>query len=202
MTGIPFALPWLDDEEIQALAETVRSGWIMEGPRVAAFEAAMAAYTAAPHARAVSSCTTGLHLALKAVGVRPGDAVITASCSFIATANSIRNCHAEPVFADIDPDTLNLSPDALARCLAEDFGERDGGLHYRDTGKLTAAAESPLRHCKEPVGRLGAILVVHQVGTPADLSRILPIADKYGVPVVEDAACALGSEVSLDGGES
>jgi dTDP-4-amino-4,6-dideoxygalactose transaminase len=200
MTEISFARPWLGEEEIQALADTVNSGWIMQGPRVEAFEAAFAGYVGVERARAVSSCTTGLHLALKAVGVRPGDVVVTVSCSFIATANAVRACSAEPVFVDIEAETLNMCPERLADCLSDDFEERDGELWFKQVERLTECVESPLRSAAEPWGRLGAVMVVHQVGTPANMGRILPLAAKHGIPVVEDAACALGSEITLDGG--
>ena len=97
----------------------LRSGWVTQGPRVAEFEQAFAACVGAPHACAVSNCTTALHLALLAVGVQPGDEVITVSHSFIATANSIRYCGATPVFVDIEPDTFNLDPARLEAAITE-----------------------------------------------------------------------------------
>lgn len=107
---IPFAKPWMGEEEVEAAARVIRSGWITAGPEVEAFEREFADYTGAPHACAVSSCTTALHLALKAVGVQAGDEVITVSHSFLATANCIRYLDAIPVFADIDPLTYNMDP--------------------------------------------------------------------------------------------
>ncbi|MFO0968014.1 MAG: DegT/DnrJ/EryC1/StrS family aminotransferase [Gemmataceae bacterium] len=172
-----------------------------QGPQVAAFEKAFARYTGAEHACAVSNCTAALHLALQAVGVDAGDVVLTVSMSFIATANAIRHCGAEPVFVDIDPATLNMCPDDLALRMATDFEPRDGSLWYRHVERLTASP-SPLRRTAPPLGRLAAILVVHQVGMPCDLRRIMPLARQYGLPVVEDAACAIGSEISLDGAQT
>src|SRR5262249_21339240 len=93
-TSIAVAKPWLGEDEARAAARALASGWVTQGPEVAAFEAEFAAYVGARHACAVSNCTTALHLALLAVGVRPGDEVITVSHSFIATANSIRYCGA------------------------------------------------------------------------------------------------------------
>lgn len=164
---IPIAKPLLDETEAQAAAGVVLSGWLSQGAHVAAFEAEFAALVGAPHACAVSNCTTALHLALVVAGVGPGDEVVTVSHSFIATANVIRQCGATPVFVDIEPATYNLDP------------------------ALLEAAITP---------RTRAILCVHQVGMPCDLARILPIARAHGVPVIEDAACAIGSEIRLDGG--
>src|SRR5918992_2662331 len=91
---IPIALPLLADEEADAARAAVLSGWVSQGPQVAAFERDFAALVAAPHACAVSNCTTALHLALAALDIGPGDEVITVSHSFIATANAIRYCGA------------------------------------------------------------------------------------------------------------
>jgi len=111
---IPVMRPWLGEEEAQAAAAAVASGWVAQGPRVAQFEAAFADALGAGHAVAVSSCTTALHLALIAAGIGPGDEVVAPSLSFIATMNAARYVGAEPVFADVDPATLNLVPDTIA----------------------------------------------------------------------------------------
>jgi len=107
---IPVMKPWLGREEADAAAEAVASGWIAQGPRVQEFEEAFAAAIGTPHAVAVSSCTTALHLALIAAGVGPGDEVIVPSLSFIATANAARYVGAQPIFADVDLVTQNLTP--------------------------------------------------------------------------------------------
>ena len=112
---IPIAMPVLEKAEAEAAHQAVLSGWVSQGPQVAAFEREFAALVGAPHACAVSNCTTALHLALLAVGVGPGDEVITASHSFIATANSIRYCGATPVFVDIDPSDLQYRSAAGGR---------------------------------------------------------------------------------------
>jgi perosamine synthetase len=163
---IPIMRPLMDEREAQAASRVILSGWVTQGPEVAAFEREFAAFVGAPHATAVSNCTTALHLALLAVGVGPGDEVITVSHSYIATANSVRYCGATPVFVDIELETYNIDPN------------------------LIEAAITP---------RTKAILCVHQIGMPCDLEAVLAIGARHGIPVVEDAACAIGSEISIAG---
>ncbi len=165
-TMIPIARPWMDEQEAAAARRAILSGWVTQGPEVAAFEREFADAVGAPHACAVSSCTTALHLALVALGVGAGDEVITVSHSFIATANAIRYCAAIPVFVDIDPATLNIDPG------------------------LVEAAIGP---------RTKAILAVHQLGMPCDLTSLVPVAARRGIPLIEDAACAIGSEIEWQG---
>ena len=159
---VPVARPLLGEEEVAAASRAILSGWVTQGPEVAAFEKEFAAFVGAEHACAVSSGTTALHLALLAVGVRPGDEVITVSHSYIATANSIRYCGAKPVFVDIDPATFNIDPRKIEPAISE----------------FTRA-----------------ILCVHQMGMPCDLNAVIAIARQHHLPVVEDAACAIGSEI-------
>jgi perosamine synthetase len=159
-------MPVLEKAEAEAAHQAVLSGWVSQGPQAAAFEQEFAAAMGAPHACAVANCTTALHLALLAVGVGPGDEVITASHSFIATANSIRYCGATPVFVDIDPATYNIDP-----------------LHVAEA----------------VTGRTRAILAIHQMGMPCDLHALMAVAKRHDIALIEDAACAVGSEVRMNG---
>jgi perosamine synthetase len=116
---IPLAKPVIGAREEELVLEVLRSGQLSLGPRVPAFEQAFAARVGAAHASAVSSGTTGLHLALRAVGVSDGDEVVTSPLSFVASANSVLFERARPVFADIDPVTLNLDPEAARAAVSE-----------------------------------------------------------------------------------
>src|SRR6202051_5015951 len=116
---IPIAKPYLGEQEAAAARRVILSGWTTQGPEVAAFEREFADCVAAPHACSVSSCTTALHLALLAAGVGPGDEVITVSHSYIATANSIRYCGAQPVFVDIQPNTYNIDPALIEAAITD-----------------------------------------------------------------------------------
>ena len=116
---IPLARPVLGEAEERAVIEVLRSGQLSLGPRLAEFERAFAARLGVPHACAVSSGTAGLHLALRAVGVGEGDEVLTSPFSFVASANAVLYQGARPVFADIDPVTLNLDPAAAAAAVTE-----------------------------------------------------------------------------------
>lgn len=160
-TTIPVAKPFFGTEEENALVAALRSGWVSQGPRVAEFEQRFAEYIGADHAVALSSCTTALHLAMIAAGVRAGDEVLCPSLSFIATANCIRYVGAEPVFVDIDPATYNLDPNRVEEAITS---------------------------------RTRAILAVHQIGLPAPMKELAEIAARRDLVLIEDAACAIGSE--------
>ena len=117
MDVIPIMRPWLDEQEAAAVNEVLASGWVAQGPRVAAFEASAAQALGAGQAVATTSCTTALHLALHALGVGPGDDVVVPSLSFIATTNAPRYVGARPVFADVDLETQNLTAETVERAL-------------------------------------------------------------------------------------
>ena len=116
---IPLAKPSLGEKEVEAVRKPILSGWVTQGPEVAAFEREFAEIVGAQYACAVSSCTAALHLALLAVGVSPGDEVITVSYSYIATANSVLYCNAKPLFVDIQPDTFNMDPSRIEEVISK-----------------------------------------------------------------------------------
>ncbi|MBP7557252.1 MAG: DegT/DnrJ/EryC1/StrS family aminotransferase [Chitinophagaceae bacterium] len=157
---IPIAKPYLTAEDAQAAYDTILTGWITQGPRVAEFEEKFAQYTGARYAVAVSNCTTALHLSMIVAGIGAGDEVICPSMSYIATANSIKYVGAKPVFAEVNPVTYNLDPEDVAR-------------------RITP--------------RTKAILLVHQIGMPADIDAFSALAQKHNLHLIEDAACAVGS---------
>ena len=165
---IPISKPYFNKQEEKVISDVIRSGWVMQGPRVSEFEEEFAKYVGSKYAVAVSSGTAALHLSLLAIGVKAGDEVIIPSFSFIATANSVVHCGASPVFIDIDQRTYNIDPKRVEEYLANAV--------------------------KKNSKKIKAIMPVHQLGMPADMDYIMTIAKKYNLYVVEDAACALGSE--------
>jgi len=160
MTPIAFSRPTFGREEEEAAAAVIRSGWVVGGPRLAAFEQRFAALCGAEHAIGVSSWTTGAFLVLKALGIGPGDEVIVPSLTFIASVNVIKHVGATPVFADVDPRTFNVDPEDMSR-------------------KITP--------------RTRALLPVDQLGLPCEIDRVLELAGRHGLRVIQDAACAIGS---------
>jgi dTDP-4-amino-4,6-dideoxygalactose transaminase len=167
---IPFHRPSIGPAEEGEVLDSLRSGWITTGPKAKRFEKEFAAYVGARHALAVAHCTGGLHLALFALGVGPGDEVITTPFTFTATAEVIGYLGAKPVFVDIDPDTLNLDPARVEEALAS-------GQHRR----------------------VRAILPVHFAGHACDMDRLLAIGRGHKLKIVEDAAHAVGSARHLEG---
>ena len=157
---LPFALPDIGEEEIAEVVDTLRSGWVTTGPKTKRFEDDFTAFLgdASLHSLAVNSATAGLHLALEALGIGPGDEVITTTHTFTATAEVVRYLGADVVLVDIDPATLCIDIDAVE------------------------AAITP---------RTKAVMPVHYAGLAADMQRLLPLARKHGLKVVEDAAHAL-----------
>lgn len=159
---IRLMVPVIEDDDLQAVEEVLRSGFLVQGARVKAFEEQVAAQVGTRHAVAVANCTAALHLALLALGVGRGDKVAVTTYSWPATGNVIALVGAEPVFVDVDPATFNMDPERLEAALST-------------------------------VPGIKAILPVHAFGGIADMKRINAIAARHGLPVVEDAACALGA---------
>ncbi len=166
-TRIYLSPPHLGEAERRFVAEAFDSNWIAPlGPNVDGFERDLQSYTGAAHAAALSSGTAALHLALILLGVGPGDEVVCSSFTFSASANPILYQGAVPVFVDAEADTWNMDPEALGAALSE----------RQRSGKLPKA-----------------VILVHLYGMPAKMTEIMDICGRYGVPVIEDAAEALGS---------
>jgi dTDP-4-amino-4,6-dideoxygalactose transaminase len=166
---IRLTVPSIEQDDLAAVAEVLESGYLVQGPRVEGFERAVAERVGVRHAVAVTNCTAAIQMALLAAGVRAGDVVVTTAYSWPATANAVELCGAQPVFVDVRPDTFNIDPAALEAVLAR------------------------LMSCGETAGRTRAVLPVHAFGLLADMPAIMGLADRYGLAVVEDAACALGA---------
>jgi dTDP-4-amino-4,6-dideoxygalactose transaminase len=164
--------------EIQAAIEKVcASQQFILGPGVKELEASVAAYSQCRHGIGVSSGTDALVLAVMALGIGPGDAVITSPFTFFATAGTIARAGARPLFCDIDPVTFNLSPAALETFLEKHCERREGELLHRGSG-----------------ARVRALMPVHLYGQVADMLPLMESARRYGLKVVEDAAQAIGAE--------
>jgi dTDP-4-amino-4,6-dideoxygalactose transaminase len=162
-------VPSIEEDDLQAVSEALASGRLVQGERVAEFERAVADYVGCKHAVAVTNCTAALHLSLLALGVGPGDIVVVTAYSWIATANVIELCGAQPAFVDIDKDTFNIDPNRLEEVL------------------------SNLMKSNKVARRVKAILPVHAFGLMADMPQISELAQRFDLPIVEDAACALGA---------
>jgi perosamine synthetase len=174
--GIALAVPSIGDEERIFVDEALRSGWIAYGPFVDRFETELARRLERPHVVGLVSGTAALHLALLAVGVRPGDAVPVSTLTFISPAFAIAYAGAVPVFVDAERAHRQLDPEVLETYLREECERRDGDLVERASGR-----------------RVGAIVAVDVLGHPAPLERVAELAQTYAVPLVEDAAEGLGA---------
>jgi dTDP-4-amino-4,6-dideoxygalactose transaminase len=170
MRQVAFHRPSIGPEEEREVLDTLRSGWITTGPKAKRFEREFAEYVGAPHAIALAHCTGALHLALWALGIGPGDEVITTPFTFTATAEVMGYLGARPVFVDIDPGTFNINP-----------------------ARIEEALESGRNR------RVRAIMPVHFAGHPCDMDRIVSIAHQYNLKIVEDAAHAAGAARNMDG---
>jgi len=161
MKFLSYGHQWIDNKDIKEVVKVLKSDWITQGPKAEEFEKAVAKYCGAKYAVAVSSGTIALYAAYQVSGIKSGDEVITAPLTFAATANMIVHCGAKPVFADIQEDTLNISPKEIEK-------------------KITK--------------RTKALAIVDFAGHPCDYEKIIKIAKKHKLLIIEDAAHALGSE--------
>ncbi|WP_394169533.1 LegC family aminotransferase [Saccharospirillum alexandrii] len=175
---VPLHAPEFGDIEKRLVMETIDSTFVSSvGQFVDQFEADLNAYTGSAHTIAVTNGTAGLHLALHALGIGPGDLVLTQSLSFIATCNAIQLTGARPGFVDVHEKTLGLDPAALDHWLSRET--------WRDSQGVLRSNSSN--------ARVAAIVPMHTLGHPVDIVGILDVANAYELPVVEDAAESLGS---------
>ncbi|WP_423242071.1 DegT/DnrJ/EryC1/StrS family aminotransferase [Rhodohalobacter mucosus] len=184
--------------ELDYIHEAFETNWIAPlGANVNGFEQDLASYTGRKEAAAITSGTAGLHLALILCGVEPGDEVFCQSFTFAASANPIRYQGAVPVFIDSEPDTWNMDPDLLEKALEERAGPSSDEFASSDESPGRVAAIHPIRRTDRMKPQMPkAIIVVHLYGMPAKMDRIMEVANKYGVPVIEDSAEALGSSIN------
>ncbi|MEN6427887.1 MAG: aminotransferase class I/II-fold pyridoxal phosphate-dependent enzyme [Phycisphaerales bacterium] len=157
---LPFSRPSITEDDIAAVADVLRSGWITTGPKTTEFEQKFREYVGCPGAVALSSATAGMHLALKALNLGPGDEVVTPAMTWVSTVNLIVLAGATPVFADVDRDTLMVSRQSIEACLTD---------------------------------RTRALIPVHFAGAPVDIQPIRQLAATREIPLIEDAAHALGT---------
>ena len=169
---IPYARPSLEEDDISAVTRVLKTQWLTRGPEVKKFEEEFATYCGARFAVACSSGTAALHLASLALGLEPGDWVITSPITFLATANCVRFVGADVIFSDVESDTINLSPSKLKTTL-------DSKKHLK----------------------IKSIFPVHFAGQPADMEEIFTIAQSQGLKIVEDASHAVGAHYRTKRGE-
>jgi perosamine synthetase len=158
---IPITKPYFNNKETEAVKKVISSGWLVQGPKVKEFEDRISRFTGAKYAIAVSSCTTGLHLSLVALGIKAGDEVIVPAFTFSATANAVEQQGAKPIFVDIDTNTFNIDVSKIEEAITE---------------------------------KTKAIIPVHLFGLSAEMEKIMKIAKRHKLSVIEDAACALGTK--------
>ena len=160
-TWLPFSKPSINQDDISAVANVLRSGWITTGLKSHEFEKQFCDYTGACHAVSLSSATAGMHLVLKALGIGKGDEVITPSMTWVSTVNLITLAGAKPVFADIDKNSLMVTRDTVKQCMSD---------------------------------RVKLIIPVHFAGAPVDMDPLRKLARAHDIPILEDAAHALGTQ--------
>ena len=158
---IPYSKVSIEEDEINAVIDCLKSGWLTTGEKTFNFEKKFSEYVNSSYALAVSSCTAAIHLSLLALGIQKNNEVILSSMTFVSVANVIEYCGAIPVFVDIDPHTFNMTAENIEKAI----------------NKNTKA-----------------IIVVHYAGHPCDMDEINSIASRYDIPVIEDAAHAIGTE--------
>ncbi len=173
---IPFSIPFIDDREIEEVTRVLKGKWITSGPEVKKFEAAVRDYLGVNTAVAVSSGTAALNISLAVRGVGVNDDILTTAYTFASTALSVIHQGAEPIFADVEPETFNLDPASVEAFIHKEYRSTEKGLASKKTGNI-----------------LRGMIPVHYGGQPAEMDALEAIAEKHGLFIVEDAAHALGA---------
>lgn len=178
MNRIPVMIPFFDEKEEEAAIKAIRSNWVAQGPKVEEFERKVALHEGVNYGIATTSCTTALHLAMVASGLKSGMDVLVPSFTFVATANSVVQSGAIPILVDIDMDTYNIDVSAVENKIMLDYYCDRNVLKNRKTGNV-----------------LWGMIPVHQFGLCANIFAINELARKFKLNVIEDAACALGAKI-------
>ena len=176
MNKIPVTKPFFDDEELELIKQSLDTGWVANGPKCVEFEKRIAEHEGVGEGIATTSCTTALHLAMIAEGMREGMDVIVPAFTFVATENSVTMTGATPVLVDVHEDTFNIDSDQVKEIIESDYFIEHGKLINKRTGNT-----------------LWGIVPVHEFGLCCNLEAINTIKRRYSIKVIEDAACALGA---------
>lgn len=178
MIRYPVTKPYFTSEELEMISQSLDSGWVAQGSKVAEFENRVAEHEGVAEGVATTSCTTALHLAMVANGMGAGMDAIVPAFTFVATANAVTMTGATPVFCDIRRETYNIDVGCLSRIIEEKYNRRNGRMFSKDTGNI-----------------LWGIVPVHEFGLCCDIYDVNRIAEEYNLMVIEDAACALGAKI-------
>lgn len=178
MKKIPVTKPYFTEKELLLVKEAMDSGWVAQGPRVAEFEKKIASHEKVAEGVATTSCTTALHLAMKAQGMKEGMDALVPAFTFVATENAIVETGAVPVMVDIKQETFDIDPAQIETVIQTKYHQQDGKLVNRESGNV-----------------LWGIVPVHEFGLCCEIEEVNRIAAKYALQVIEDAACALGAKI-------
>ncbi|MCQ2529133.1 MAG: DegT/DnrJ/EryC1/StrS aminotransferase family protein [Saccharofermentans sp.] len=179
MKKIPVTKPYFTEEEIELIKDSLDSGWVAQGPKVAEFEKMIAAHEGIAQGVATTSATTALHLAMVAHGLTTGMDAIVPAFTFVATENAVVTTGATPILVDIYQETFNINIEDLKNIIATKYDKKDGKLINKETGNV-----------------LWGIVPVHEFGLCCDIYAVNAIAKEHNLVVIEDAACALGASIN------
>lgn len=178
MIDYPVTKPYFSEEEINLIKGTLETGWVAQGPKVAEFEKRVAEHEGVGEGVATTSCTTALHLAMVASGLKKGMDAIAPAFTFVATENAIVMTGATPILCDIHTDTFNIDVKKINEIVENGYDKQDGKLINKKTGNI-----------------LWGFVPVHEFGLCCDIHQINELAREYELKIIEDAACALGAKI-------